>query len=150
MTMSSTEPTSKSVSSADRVTFLSCYLSSTLMVQPMDEAPILGSILLNKYRVDGVLGQGGMGSVVQVTDMQLGDVLALKTMLPGLALDPELRARFLREGQAAEYLRSEHIARVLDVGILANGAPYIAMEYLQGVDLAEELQRRMLRPGEAV
>src|SRR5262249_6045169 len=67
-----------------------------------------------------------------------------------LAADPELKARFFREAQAAERLRSEHVARVVDVGILPDGSPYIAMQYLQGVDLADELRRRMLRAGEAV
>lgn len=97
----------------------------------MEGVPAPGSVVLGKYRVDNVLGHGGMGSVVQVTDLHTDSVLALKTMLPGLAVDPELKARFLREGQAAERLRSEHVARVFDVGVLPNGSPYIAMEYLE-------------------
>src|SRR5215470_3423005 len=113
----------------------------------MEGVPPLGSALLDKYRVEKLLGTGGMGSVVQVTDLSTGQVLALKTMLPELAANAELKARFFREGQAAERLRSEHVARVVDVGILPNGSPYIAMEYLQGVDLADELRRRMLRSG---
>ncbi|TMQ04539.1 MAG: serine/threonine protein kinase [Deltaproteobacteria bacterium] len=116
----------------------------------MEGVPAIGSVLMGKYIVEDLLGYGGMGSVVRVSHIQSGEILALKTMLPGLAVDAELRARFLREGQSAERLRGEHVARVLDVGILPSNSPYIAMEYLQGQDLADQLRRRMLRPGEAV
>lgn len=116
----------------------------------MESVAALDSALLGKYRVEKLLGSGGMGSVVQVTNVASGEVLALKTMRPELAADAELKARFFREAQAAERLRSEHVARVVDVGILPDGSPYIAMQYLHGVDLADELRRRMLRAGEAV
>ncbi|HSR98245.1 MAG TPA: serine/threonine-protein kinase, partial [Kofleriaceae bacterium] len=109
-----------------------------------------GSVLLGKYRVESVLGCGGMGSVFRVLHLQTGETLALKTMLPGLGVDPEMKARFLRESQAASRLRGEHVARVTDSGTLPDGSPYMAMEYLHGVDLAEYLRRRLLRPSEVV
>lgn len=109
-----------------------------------------GTVLVGKYRVDGVLARGGMGSVVRVTDLASGEPLAIKTMLPEIAANPEYQARFQREAHAVRGLRSEHIARVLDTGSLADGSPYIAMEYLRGMDLAEDFRRRLLRPGEVV
>jgi serine/threonine-protein kinase len=110
-----------------------------------------GAVLLDKYRVESVLGRGGMGIVLRVTHLHLGEELAIKILLPEAADDPEVRVRFLREAQSAVRLRGEHVTRVSDVGMLPEGVPYIAMEYLRGVDLAGELGRRgMLPPGDTV
>src|ERR1041384_721604 len=110
-----------------------------------------GRVLAGKYRIDGVLGRGGMGLVLQVTHLQLGEQLALKVLSSEGVATPELHARFLREAQAAVRLRGEHVARVSDVGVLPDGAPYMVMEYLRGTDLAGEIARRgVLHPGEAV
>src|ERR1044071_3735116 len=89
-----------------------------------------GEVLLGKYRVDGILGRGGMAMVLRVTHVQLGEELAIKLLLPEAAAQPEVAGRFLREAQAVVRLRGEHVARVSDVGILPQGMPYIVMEYL--------------------
>jgi len=110
-----------------------------------------GTILLDKYRIEAVLGRGGMGVVLKVTHLQLGEELALKLLSPEAAATQDVNARFLREAQSVSRLRGEHVARVTDVGMLPDGIPYMVMEYLRGVDLAGELVRRgMLPPGEAV
>src|SRR5262249_12081528 len=96
----------------------------------------VGEVLLGKYRVDRILGVGGMGYVVAATHLHLNQPVALKLMLPELAGNAELVQRFLHEGRAAVRLRSEHVCRIADVGTLENGAPYIVMEYLEGADLA--------------
>ncbi|MCC6648721.1 MAG: serine/threonine protein kinase [Polyangiaceae bacterium] len=101
-----------------------------------------GDLLGGKYRVDRVLGQGGMGMVVAATHKQLGHQVALKFLLPAALLKPEFVERFLREAKAAVAIRSEHVARVLDVGEFESGAPFMVMEYLQGHDLGEELRQR--------
>ncbi|WP_437671182.1 protein kinase domain-containing protein [Sorangium sp. So ce131] len=101
-----------------------------------------GDILAGKYRVERVLGSGNMGVVVAATHMGHGQLVALKLMLPGRTAGPEQRERFLREARAAVRLRSQYVARVLDVDALQNGAPYIAMEFLDGQDLAALLQVR--------
>jgi serine/threonine-protein kinase len=94
-----------------------------------------GDVLAGKYRVDRILGVGGMGVVVAATHLQLDQKVALKFMLPlGLA-QPELVERFSREARAAVRLKSDHVARVLDVGTLESGSPYMVMEYLDGSDL---------------
>ena len=101
-----------------------------------------GDVLAGKYRVDRVLGAGGMGVVVAATHTHLGQRVALKFLLPELAGRPDILARFDREARAAVKIQSEHVARVLDTGVLENGAPYMVMEYLEGSDLAQLIQQR--------
>jgi serine/threonine-protein kinase len=107
-----------------------------------------GDILAGKYKVERVLAQGGMGVVVAAMHQQLEQRVALKFLLPDCAADDDMLGRFLREAKAAVRLRSEHVARVLDVGTTDQGSPYIVMEYLEGCDLASllEEQRRLPVP----
>jgi serine/threonine-protein kinase len=92
-----------------------------------------------------------MGVVLRVTHLDLGESLAIKVLSPEGEANPELIARFLREARAVVRLRGEHVAKVTDVGVLPHGRPFMVMEYLRGVDLADELKRRRhLAPGEAV
>ena len=95
-----------------------------------------GTVLAGKYRVDWLLGEGGMGWVVVATHLQLEQRVALKFMRSSHATaSPEAVSRFLREARAAARIQSEHVARVSDVGTLESGAPYLVMEYLEGRDL---------------
>jgi eukaryotic-like serine/threonine-protein kinase len=100
-----------------------------------------GAILAGKYRVERILGQGGMGVVVEARHIALDDRVALKFLLPEYAQHPEASARFLREARNAVKIKSEHVARVSDVGTLDSGAPYMVMEYLEGRDLADTLEK---------
>ena len=110
-----------------------------------------GTVLAGKYRVTKVLGEGGMGVVVAAVHVQLEEPVALKFMLPTALGSAEAIARFLREARAAVKLKSEHVARVSDVGTLETGAPYIVMEYLEGSDLSAALTLQgPLSPAEAV
>ena len=95
----------------------------------------LGTIIAGKYLLDRVIGQGGMGLLVQATHLRLRQPVALKILLPHAAQDAGTVQRFLREARAAVQLRGEHIARVLDVGALDTGTPYMVLEYLEGIDL---------------
>jgi serine/threonine-protein kinase len=101
-----------------------------------------GEILAGKYRVERLLGVGGMGVVVCAHHLQLDERVALKFLHPQAMTNPEAVARFDREARAAVKIKSEHVARVTDVGRLENGAPYMVMEYLEGRDLAALLQER--------
>jgi tRNA A-37 threonylcarbamoyl transferase component Bud32 len=87
-------------------------------------------------RVERVLGQGGMGIVVQATQLQLHRLVSVKFIRPEVLGTPHVVQRFLREAQAAVQLSSEHVALVLDVGTLETGAPYMVLEYLEGADLS--------------
>jgi eukaryotic-like serine/threonine-protein kinase len=98
-----------------------------------------GELLAGKYRVERVLGAGGMGYVVAALHEQLGQRVAVKLLVPELCENEDSVTRFLREARAAVQIHSEHVARVIDVGELTNGSPYMVMEFLSGHDLAEEL-----------
>ncbi|HEY8089851.1 MAG TPA: serine/threonine-protein kinase [Polyangiaceae bacterium] len=102
-----------------------------------------GSVLAGKYRVERLLGEGGMGWVVVATHLQLEQRVALKFMREAHAAEqPDAVARFLREARAAARIQSEHVARVSDVGTLDSGIPYLVMEYLEGQDLEALLHSR--------
>jgi serine/threonine protein kinase len=101
-----------------------------------------GVVLAGKYRVERVLGQGGMGVVLAAQHLQLGQRVALKFLLPEVCTNGEAVARFLREARTAVQIESEHVARVVDVGTLEGGAPYMVMEYLEGSDLGDVLSKR--------
>jgi serine/threonine-protein kinase len=98
-----------------------------------------GDIVAGKFRVERVLGRGGMGVVVAAHHMQLDTRVAIKFLLPSGMADQGAVARFLREAQAAAKITSEHVARVLDVAVLPTGEPFIVMEFLEGRDLAAQL-----------
>jgi len=98
-------------------------------------APRPGDVLEGKYTIERVLGAGGMGIVFAARHSTLGQRVAVKMLLPEVARRPEAVERFLREARACINLKSEHVARVLDVGTHDNGAPFMVMEYLDGEDL---------------
>lgn len=103
----------------------------------MDAPLSQGQVILGKYRVERVLGRGAMGIVLAARHIQLDDRVAVKMLLPEMLAEPGVRERFLREAKAARRIKSEHVARVIDVGELEPGTPYIIMEYLEGKDLAK-------------
>jgi serine/threonine protein kinase len=92
-----------------------------------------GAIIANKYRVDEVLGCGGMAWVLRATHLQLNQKVALKFLR--FAATSETVARFFQEGRAAARVSSEAVTRVLDVDTLPDGSPFLVMEYLDGRDL---------------
>jgi serine/threonine protein kinase len=99
-----------------------------------------GQILAGKYRIERVLGQGGMGVVLAALHLQLEERVAIKLMLAEAAFNAEAVGRFVREARAAARLESAHVAKVSDVGTLEDGRPYMVMEYLDGQDLSQVLQ----------
>jgi serine/threonine-protein kinase len=90
-----------------------------------------------------------MGVVVSALHLELDQRVAVKFLLAQIA-SPEAVARFVREARAAVKIRSEHVARVIDVGRLGDGAPYMVMEYLEGRDLAAQLAHGPLPIEDAV
>ncbi len=94
-----------------------------------------GQVLLGKFRIERVLGVGGMGAVVLAMHLQLEERVAIKFLLSSVARQPDMVERFLREGRTAIKIRSEHCVRVLDVGTLEGGQPYMVMEFMEGRDL---------------
>jgi eukaryotic-like serine/threonine-protein kinase len=96
---------------------------------------------IGKYQIQKVLGRGGMGTVYEALDPSIQRKVAVKTMIQGLAESPDLRARFLREAQAAGGLRHRNVVTVYDLGE-DKGQPFIAMEFIEGTDLEKIIQNR--------
>jgi serine/threonine-protein kinase len=102
---------------------------------------VVGEVIADKYRIEGLIGRGGMGLVVAASQLTLDRRVAIKLIRDEWAQDPLAVARLIREAKAAASIQSEHVARVLDVGTLQDGAPFIVMEYLDGLDLDTLLRR---------
>ncbi|HEU4729063.1 MAG TPA: serine/threonine-protein kinase, partial [Kofleriaceae bacterium] len=110
-----------------------------------------GTVLLGKYLVESVIGRGGMGLVVKARHMGLDEQVAIKLLRDDIAVADETITRFIREAQAVVKLKSEHIARITDVGMLDTGRPYLVMEYLEGQDIGQLLvERGRLQPSLAI
>ena len=90
--------------------------------------------MAGKYRIERELGRGGMGVVVAAQHTKLAQPVAIKFVTAKAS--EEILKRFEREGRAAAKLKSEHVARIHDIGELEDGTPYMVMEYLRGEDLA--------------
>ena len=102
----------------------------------------IGSVLEDRYSIDRILGEGGMGVVFAGTDRRLGRRVALKLLHPHLAQEAELRARFDREARAAATLNHPNVVTILTNGVTDDGAPYMVMEFLEGESLGEYLEKR--------
>lgn len=105
-----------------------------------------GQILAGKYRVEHVIGTGGMGVVLCAQHIHLEQRVALKFLLPEALQHPDTVARFALEARAAVKIRSEYVAQVFDVATLDNGMPYMVMEYLDGQDLSTWLHENGVMP----
>jgi eukaryotic-like serine/threonine-protein kinase len=105
----------------------------------------IGSIVADKFRIERVLAEGGMGLVVAATHIQLEQTVALKFFRGDLRSSGEPLLRFMREAKAAAQIKSEYVARVLDVGVTDDGTPYMVMEYLEGHGLEKVIaaERRL-------
>ena len=123
--------------------------------------PRSGEVVDGRYLIEEPIGAGGMGVVVAARHLALGQKVAIKFILHAGAEDPDASERLLREARALGSIRSEHVARVLDVGRLPSGAPYMVMEHLVGTDLGRLRRARgrlpisdavdaVLQAGEAV
>jgi serine/threonine protein kinase len=99
-----------------------------------------GAILDQKYRIEHSITEGGMGAVYAARHVQLGMKLAVKVILPRLVGEDEAIRRFGREARAAAKITNDHVVRILDVGELQSGAPYMVMEFLEGQNGATYLE----------
>jgi len=122
-----------------------CYRSQTLgaaMSDDNDKAyPGPGEVLEGKYEIERVLGVGAMGAVVRAFHKLRKAPVALKFMSPAIMNQPGAAKRFLNEGVAASQIDSDHVLKILDTCMLPSGVPYLVMEFLEGEDLKELLQR---------
>ena len=102
----------------------------------MHAFPQSGEVLLEKYAVDGILGEGGMGAVLKAEHLLRRVPVALKFIHPNVIAIPGAVDRFYNEAVAASRIANEHVVQILDVDRLPNGVPFIVMEFLAGHDLA--------------
>jgi serine/threonine-protein kinase len=98
-----------------------------------------GVVIADKYVVERLIGEGGLGVVVAAKHAQLEQLVAIKYLRAKALSDGAVTERFVREARLAAKIRSDHVARVYDVGMLPSGAPYMVMEYLSGMDLGRML-----------
>jgi predicted Ser/Thr protein kinase len=124
-----------------------CYDAGTGLTRCPDDSealrPVIGMppVVDGKYRVDAVLGRGGMGAVFRARDLRLDRDVAVKIVRADLVSDPEARARFRREAQIVARLQHPSIVTVFDYGNLPDGAAFLVMEYVRGEDLRHVLRR---------
>jgi serine/threonine-protein kinase len=102
---------------------------------------LLGTVLEGAYRIERLVGEGGMGAVYEAAHLRLGTRVAIKVMARVLAANPEALARFHREALVTSGLGHPHIVQVLDFSATPTGEPFLAMEFLEGEDLEHRLRR---------
>jgi serine/threonine-protein kinase len=103
--------------------------------------PLLGRTIDGRYRVERVLGEGGMGIVYQARHVVLNRPHAIKVLRSDVSKDEEIITRFRQEAQSATAIGSEHIIDISDFGTLPDGSTYFVMEFLDGMDLATAVER---------
>ena len=103
----------------------------------MSDESLVGQTIAGKYRVETILGKGGMGLVVGAHHIKLDEPVAIKVLRSTMMEVDGMVSRFLREARAASKIKSEHVVRVTDVDTRDDGVPYMVMEHLNGQDLAE-------------
>jgi serine/threonine-protein kinase len=125
---------------------MEAYVKGQTPVLPVgtgSSMPVPGDVIADKYRIEAVIGRGGMSVVYRATHLQLDQQVAIKVLSAEALLLPEYIVRLKREARAVSRIRSEHVVRVHDIGELPNGGvPYLVMECLSGLDLAAVLTRR--------
>ena len=100
---------------------------------------LIGLTIDQRYRVEALLGEGGMGLVYRVTHTRLNKALAIKVLRRENTGDPEVVARFRREAESASAIGNQHIVDISDFGTLVDGSTYFVMECLEGVDLIDAI-----------
>jgi tRNA A-37 threonylcarbamoyl transferase component Bud32 len=106
-----------------------------------DRNDYVGQVLSERYRVERLLGKGGMGAVYEGRHVVVGKRVAIKMLHEEFAANEEVLKRFYREAQAAAAIGHKNIIDIMDVGVTTLNEPYIVMEYLEGEDLESMLQR---------
>jgi serine/threonine-protein kinase len=113
---------------------------TVLPADPPAQDPQIGRVLDGKYRLEAILGHGGMGSLYRATHIMLGKPVAVKLIKPDLVTSPDIVARFQREARAASNLNHPNIVTVHDLGQADDGTLYIAMELIDGPSLKDVIR----------
>ncbi|MDQ3340506.1 MAG: protein kinase [Myxococcota bacterium] len=108
--------------------------------------PLLGGVVANRFRIQEKIAAGGFGAIYRAAHIASGHEVAIKVLHPQLAADPNVIARFRREGTTLSKLRAPHTVTTYEFGETADGMLYIVMELLKGVSLHERLRERVMLP----
>jgi serine/threonine protein kinase len=123
-----------------------CASCGTVLPRELQGDPYLGQVVARKYRVERLLGEGGMGRVYRATQLVLDKPVVLKLLHPTLQTDPRTVARFQREARAASRLNHPNSIDVLDFGQSDEGGLFIVMEFVDGRDLHQVLSQEWPLP----
>lgn len=123
----------------DSVSF--CPTDGEVLVD--DPASIVGTVLDGQYKIESLLGKGGMGAVFLARHILLGDRVAIKVLPPEVRNNAEWLRRFRREGQAARRFRHANAVTVYDLRTAADGVIYMVMEYVEGETLDAALKKHV-------
>ena len=116
-------------------------IQTTTPPQSSDD-PLVGQTIDDRYIIEGLLGEGGMGVVYSAKHAKLGRRYAVKVLRRELADDTEILSRFMTEARAASEIGNRHITDVVDFGTMPDGSTYFAMEYLDGQSLTQIIEQR--------
>src|ERR1041385_6706794 len=108
--------------------------------------PLPGRVIAGMYRIDDLLGRGGMGAVYRATQLNLERLVAVKVMLAHVSGSTVADERFKREALAVARIKHPHIVTIFDFGIESDVGAYMVMEYLDGASLEREIQARKRLP----
>ena len=103
--------------------------------------PLPGEIIGDSWRIEKIMGEGGMGAVARAWDLILHTPVAIKFMNPQFLTFPGAEERFINEGKASALIKSDHVVPVMKAGKTSTGTPYLVMECLEGLDLADLIAR---------
>jgi serine/threonine-protein kinase len=124
-----------------------CELDGMKLLRRRDEQT--GRVLGGRYHLLTRIGSGGMAEVFRAVDLTDGTPRAIKILRADLSNDPDMQTRFHREVRAARLVEHENIVRIFDFGLSEEGKPFIALEYLDGVGLAEVISKGPVPLGRA-
>jgi eukaryotic-like serine/threonine-protein kinase len=112
--------------------------------------PLIGQVLDGRYRVESVLGEGGMGIVYKAVHAALRKPLAIKVLRPEVSKNEQIVARFRQEAQSASQIGNQHIIDISDFGALPDGSTYFVMEFLSGRSLTTAFEQDRISPERAI
>ncbi len=116
---------------------------------PESAHALIGSTISDRYRIETILGAGGMGAVYRAEHLLLNKAVAIKVLHPEMSGVTEVVARFEREAKAAAHIEHPHVAAATDFGRLDDGSFFLVLEYIEGKSLREELEQGPLAPARA-
>ncbi|MDB4940526.1 MAG: Serine/threonine protein kinase PrkC, regulator of stationary phase [Labilithrix sp.] len=117
---------------------------------PARSKALIGSLISDRYRIERLLGEGGMGAVYQAEHTLMRKRMAIKVLHPEMTRLPEVVARFEREAMAAAHIDHPHVVTATDFGKLEDGSFFLALEFVEGASLREVIAKGRLELGRSL